>query len=462
MAISVAFRAIVGLIALLATVAVVVLEIANAQTTRSTSTVQIAAAVATALEGLTLIVMVVLITMSFRHSTFYGPSKLGGVWFPVYVVAVVLATAASVAALVLVGQEKKPAEILGTSHMSYLIGTAVALGLAFIFQLSFVTVYFVGSRSQGDDGSHNVEGRFLPQMRMKSVPYSRTTERVNNTAEGCSFDMLSPPGSSGNDTLRSSLSHKVRPMDSKTRLLSTRSSQSIKSTASRRGRARGLSFETMPDVEEGFDSWDTSSVDTQNRQVLDSTTPPGADRFLGVLETIPASPTVSRSSSPYTGADIEPPSAAMHRSRSYSPVPRPPPVLHSNGSMGELHIHPLFRCDSPTPPPAATPGTSIVAAPEGSRTLSVKKITRMRSGSLPTASSPLSRQGSMDSMRSKVSTPNAGRLSPIPVEPEERQMTPPLPDWILNAGSRTSLTDYHLRKQREKDGTTDSGFESTF
>ncbi|ETS80182.1 hypothetical protein PFICI_07711 [Pestalotiopsis fici W106-1] len=463
MAISWAFRAIVGIVALLTTVAVVVLEIANAQTRRNAATVQTTAAVATTLEGLTLVVMAVLVCMSFRHSTYYGPSKLSAIWFPLYVTGVVLATAASVVALVFVDKEEKPAEILGTSKMSYLVGTSVALGLAFTFQLSFVIIYFMGSRVQHDEkqGLSSPSGRFLPQMRMKSVPYSRTAESVIKPAEVCSFDMMSPPGSSGGETMRSSLSHRVRPMDSKTRLLSTRSSHSIKSTPSKR-RGRGMSFDTMPDVEEGFDSWDTSSVDTQNRQVLD-TAMPAADRFLGALETIPASPTVSRSSSPYTAADIEPPQAAMHRARSYSPVPRPPPALHSYGSTGELHIHPLFRADSPTPPPAATPGTSIVAAPEGSRTLSVKKITRMRSGSLPTTSSPLSRQGSIDSMRSKQSVSPGGRLSPIPIEPpEERQMTPPLPDWILNAGSRTSLTDYHLRKQRERDGTVDSGFESTF
>ncbi|KAF7535336.1 hypothetical protein G7054_g5414 [Neopestalotiopsis clavispora] len=70
----------------------------------------------------------------------------------------------------------------------------------------------------------------------------------------------------------------------------------------------------------------------------------------------------------------------------------------------------------------------------------------------------------MNSKNSGLPRQRRGRLSPIPIEPFEdleRQMTPPLPDWILNAGSRTSLTDYHLRKQRDKDGTVDSGFESS-
>jgi hypothetical protein len=38
-------------------------------------------------------------------------------------------------------------------------------------------------------------------------------------------------------------------------------------------------------------------------------------------------------------------------------------------------------------------------------------------------------------------------------EPEaERKMTPPIPDWILSAGSRLSLTGYNSRKLRSADG----------
>lgn len=34
----------------------------------------------------------------------------------------------------------------------------------------------------------------------------------------------------------------------------------------------------------------------------------------------------------------------------------------------------------------------------------------------------------------------------------ERKMTPPIPDWILNAGSRLSMVGYNSRKQRNTDG----------
>lgn len=407
--------------------------------------------------------------MSFQHSTYYGPNKLGAFWFPLCLVLIFFATIASIVALVILGKETEDAKILGGPEMPYLIGTAITLGIAFAAQSVFVVVYFVGSRLSGndDDQSQHVErGRFTPQMRMKSVPYSRTVADSTEPKELPSTDFQSPPGSSSGksfaetmSSIRSSLSHKVvRPTDSRTRLLSIRSNRSIRSTASKAGRHQ-TSFEAFPDVEEGFDSWDTSSVDVQSRQVID-TAAPGGPRFLGGLETIPASPTVSRSPSPGSPLDLEPPRRTARRSRSYSPVPRPPPSLASHGSTGELNIHPLFRADSPTPPPAATPGTSIVAAPDTTRTISVKTLNRMRSGSLPAASSPLSRQGSNESMKRKAPSPTSDRVISTPVDPiEEREMTPPLPDWIMNAGSRTSLTEYHTRKQRDidRESRVDSG-----
>ncbi|KAH6653968.1 hypothetical protein BKA67DRAFT_266146 [Truncatella angustata] len=467
MAMSWAFLAILGLAALLTTVAVFVLEIANAQTPRSIPNVQTAAAVATAFEGLVLLAILLLVFMSFRHSTYYGSNKLGAVWFPLCLVTVSLATVASIVVLVILGKENENAKILGGEEMPYLIGTSIALGFAFTLQLAFVVIYFVGSRLGGrnENGSQHPEvGRLAPQMRMKSVPYAQTAASSAEPKGTPSFDLESPPGTSSGrsmaetmSSIRSSLSHAVRPMDSRTRLLPARSTQSIRSIASR-GR-RQPSFESFPDVEEGFDSWDTSSVDIQTRQIIDTSSPPGT-RFLGALETIPASPTVSRSPSPGTPLDLEPPKRAARRSRSYSPVPRPPPALDSNGSTSDLHIHPLFRADSPTPPPAATLGTVIVAAPDAARTLSTKTLHRMRSGSLPASSSPLSRQSSYNSMKGESPTPGSGYVTPTPIDPiEEREMTPPLPEWILNAGARSSLTEYQSRKLRDLDreSKVDSG-----
>jgi hypothetical protein len=63
----------------------------------------------------------------------------------------------------------------------------------------------------------------------------------------------------------------------------------------------------------------------------------------------------------------------------------------------------------------------------------------MRSGSLP--ASPLMHSDSLDSIR-------------LAVEREEREdggsertLTPPIPEWILGAGSRSSMSGYNSRKK---------------
>jgi len=66
----------------------------------------------------------------------------------------------------------------------------------------------------------------------------------------------------------------------------------------------------------------------------------------------------------------ENPKAFRRRSRSV-------PSINSN----ESHIHPLFRTDSPLPPPTPTTGTSVVASAFGGQTMSAKSITRATSQS---------------------------------------------------------------------------------
>jgi len=84
----------------------------------------------------------------------------------------------------------------------------------------------------------------------------------------------------------------------------------------------------------------------------------------------------------------------------------------------------------------------------------------MRSDSLPVVPSPLSQQGSFEDLRRRDRTESLSPELSEEVEEElgsgsERKMTPPIPDWILSAGSRTSLSGYHSRKIRSAgdDGT---------
>ncbi|KAI1768783.1 hypothetical protein GGR53DRAFT_352646 [Hypoxylon sp. FL1150] len=441
-----------GIVALLATAAILALEAIVAQGLWALAdTVKFAAVVASACHGVVLIMLVILLANCFGRVADFGKRKSKGIWFALGLVSSIVASVASVVMLVMMGGANLPETLLQVPSTNFLIGSAIALVCAFVGQLVFIVVYFVVHRMPDSEQAlslhTNEDGPRSPPIHVKSIPYSRTAPATTQTSltttktarERILSDYPTPPGSSAGrsmaetvSSIRTSLSHTVRPSPSKTLLLST---------SSRTGR-RPASIdsngyrERLSMTEDGFDSWDTSSVDAQNRQIVGEISPPTRARF---LETIPASPTTSRSPSPGCPLDLEPPKR-NRRSRSYSPLPRPhhERSLSPQSTSGELHIHPLFRSDSPVPPPAATPGTVVIAAPNAGQTISEKSLTRMRSGSLPTGPGNLSRQGSYDSFR-KTPSPNPDRLRPEELA-GERKMTPPIPDWILNVGSKTSLT----------------------
>lgn len=253
-------------------------------------------------------------------------------------------------------------------------------------------------------------------------------------------------------SIKSSLSYAIRPVTSKTQLLSTKDSRRPASMDSYAHRTSG---------DDAFDTWDTSSVDTQNRQVvLEVSTPPQTQgRF---LETIPGSPTVSRTPSPNISTMPFEPPRIRPRSRSYSPaplrrehsspVPQPPP------SMAELHIHPLFRSSSPDPPPISTPGTVVTASPNAGQVIthrqSVRSLNQTRVSSNPVFSSPLSTRDSTPyDERSSIAeegTDTETVTDPTPT-PSERTMTPPIPEWVMGAGTRSSWTGYNSRKVKVED-----------
>ncbi|RYP48411.1 hypothetical protein DL768_005684 [Monosporascus sp. mg162] len=447
MAMSQCLFSLVAVAATLATAAISAMNIIVAQVVRIwTSPTRIAAFVGSVLEGLLLVLLIALVTVRVRRSTLcIGPES--AIWFASLVLASVLASAASTAVLISMSKSADlPTTILGASPTGYLIGAAITLAFAFASQLVLFVFHYVGGRlsSSGQADSLHAESRYSPEMRLKAIPYSKTTASTPKTRGPPSEDHMSRPGtSSGRSTaetmssIRTSISHAVRPFSSKTRLLasSPRGGQRAASIDSDSYRSRS-SY-----AQDGFDSWDTSAVESHPRQSTLDTFSSTPSR---VLETIPASPSTSRSPSPGHPLDLEPPKRCR-RSRSFSPVPSvqrgysPSPELSSD----ELHIHPLFRSNTPTPPPQVSPGTVVVAAPNAGRVISEKSLTRMRSGSLPTTPSPLSRQASHDSFRK-----NTEPLAP-PEEAEERNMTPQIPDWILSTGLRTSLTEYTTRRLRE-------------
>lgn len=374
--------------------------------------------------------------------------------------AITFATVAAVATLIQLSKATVDHhdKVLGANKNNVLTGSSVALGLSFALQSAFLLFHFILSRSSDPAQSlHSTEEeRKLPVNRVKTIRYSQTSPDPDMATRLDSMSSHTPASSIGGrsrsgtmTSIKSSLSHAIRPVTSKTQLLPTKELRRPASMDSYGPRASG---------EDAFDTWDTSSVDTQNRQaVWEASTPPLTQgRF---LETIPGSPTVSRTPSPNTEVMPFEPPRIRPRSRSYSPVPRrreqSSPIPEPPPSMSEMHIHPLFRSDSPDPPPVTTPGTVVIASPNAGQVIthrqSVRSLNQTRVSSNPLFSSPLSNRDS--TVRDEQSSSNVSvteeetdvETEPTPT-PSERTMTPPIPEWVLGAGTRTSWSGYNSRK----------------
>jgi hypothetical protein len=347
------------------------------------------------------------------------------------------------------GRKDLPKIVAGSSSKNLVAGGFIVWGVALLLQAVFMICMVIIQRRDFQQQIQPYRTEIEPRTEMQEAARpSASSVQANGEYRGdTSMESKSPPSSSGrsragSDTmssLRSSLSQVVWPISSKTKLIQNRSSNRPGSLDSY--------CDTRASVDYGFDSWDTSTVDAQSRHAVESASPT-PPRF---LETIPASPTTSRSPSPGFPLDLEPP-RTRKRSRSYSPANSykdlPRTARHTSPeSPHEAHIHPLFRTDSPTPPPAATPGTVVTAAPGAGQVISdrssIKSINRMRSGSLP--SSPLVHYGSFDSMRQVVEREEQEQSE----DGGERTLTPPIPDFILNGGPRSSLMQYNSRMKSQ-------------
>lgn len=248
-----------------------------------------------------------------------------------------------------------------------------------------------------------------------------------------------------------------------------------------------------PSSDSGFDSWDTSSVGPQIRETVLRSSPSIRAGGPNILAPIPGSRSPSPAkalegpfllpepaeSSQASQSDTpkSPPSAylwdttrprirkrsASNDSHHYRQLQQQPPPLPRSPSfaLAEDHIHPLFRTSSPTPPPSASPRTTVTAAPGSFAGLLINERTlqRMRSGSCPNSPSPLG-QSSL-SVFGQASPENQNyffdameTLSPKlcaddsdePDENGDRKMTPPIPDFILGAGARSSFLGFEQRK----------------
>lgn len=426
----------------------------------TTSHTRITAIIASALTFTAVVLLLFLLCRQFRyrngaHIQDFGQGRqhtyllasFGGVFGILSVVA-----SAVLLGMMMGEMANLPRRTVRSSTQDLVTAAFIIWALGLVSQAAFIVCMVVIQKKdfqqQIQPYRANSEPIEFPEMQESRAGDSSMAKNIKHRGTA---SLESPPSTgrsrAGSEarSFRSSLSQVVRPINSKTKLIqssgrSTHRPQSMESNNQDRNTA----------FEDGFDSWDTSAVDPQARKTVESASPT-PQRF---LETIPASPTGSRSPSPGFPLDLQPPKTRQ-RSRSYSPasVQRERPktartISPTESVCNEAHIHPLFRTDSPTPPPAATPGTIVVAAIGGGQVMSdrqsIRSIHRMRSGSLP--STPLMHTPSLDSIRKAMERDEWERLEEAG---GERTLTPPIPDFILNGGPRNSMHGYQARKKTQ-------------
>ncbi|CAF9911608.1 MAG: hypothetical protein HETSPECPRED_000395 [Heterodermia speciosa] len=318
--------------------------------------------------------------------------------------------------------------IVGTDPRNFMLIIIVVYGLAILAQVLFL-VCLLWVR---DPTSHQLPALVQPkpevpimQEEEASRPATATTVQSNPFREVNFSRPASAPPSEGPSTRRSSLSIVTRQNTSKTKLIG-------QSSVPRYSRSSSFDNSTTarPSQDsEGFDSWDTSTVAPHIRETVNHSSPLLKKQG---LEPIPG----SRSPSPAKA--LEGPfftSTSPEASPPPSPLPQPSysrPPSRQRAPSSEDHIHPLFRTCSPTPPPTASSGTVVLAAPVAGALVNERILRRMRSGSLPSSPSPLNRSESYFEFRTAPTSP-AGE-------------TPPIPNFIIEAGERGSMDAYQGRR----------------
>ena len=492
MARSVYFLVATEALAVVVTMGTIGLQIKSSAQAAQMSAVRTSCSVAAALQLVVLLILAVVGTSQALRAKWLSWTYSSAA-FALQLFSCVAAVTASAVGLAYVGMWTFQAHDYDAEYhnrRNMFVGLAVAVTVGTALQLSsFICCYFLSrmqecSSSASSSSMHS--GEDCRKFRVKSIRYSdtytkRPTQEMRSVRSNVSSIAVSESSSMGSfGSPRASLAQGIRESSSRTRLLAH---SDRPQTASRDSFPPRLSDDTTT-----FDSWDTSCVDAHNRQVvMDMSSPSGTGSSPGTkrshLETIPASPSGSpsrsrASSRPGTPLDFDPgPRPRMVRkSHSYTSEMRSsPPDLDPPSPTSELHIHPLFRSDSPVPPPAVTPGTSVVAAPDAARVIShqhsYQSLRRLRSGSLPAGRSPLTHQMSLDSLmqnrlrdaakprpstsfgeqrRARRDTSNgsvrpstsSGESSGTTTPLSERTITPPVPEWLLSPSMKANLEAY--------------------
>ncbi|KAM0299625.1 hypothetical protein HYE67_007517 [Fusarium culmorum] len=436
-----------GALALLATAAVMAVLVVLTVHVPKESSGRTLSQVSVALEAVTLVIIGWFLSTYPSTSFRSWSTRCLGVDFGAAVLTILFATVSTVATLIQFSKStlEKEDELLNANKNTLLIGLSLALGLGFIFQAGFLSVHFFLTRrsDQHAFSLHSLEdGRGLPSYRSKSslktLRYSHTADPLTQKRNSIDFHT---PASSIRGRSRSGTASSIKAQFSNAIRSATVRSHVSSSEIRRPITADSVNYQSSEDA---FDTWDTSSVDTHAREVvMEATTPPQKTQG-HFLETIPGSPTPSRASTSNTlEMPLEPP-RIRRRSRSYSPVSIRREQLADlpEPALGESNIHPLFRSDSATPPPMATPGTVVVASPNAGQVITHRQSVRsLRSTSVSVHPSPLGREE-----RESIAEEDEEETDSL--SSAERPITPPIPTWVMGAGSRSSWSDYNNRKSK--------------
>lgn len=382
------------------------------------------------------------ITNGFQH----GQEKRERRNIYILVLGIMPSTVAGLVVGVTLGWSKarnaqEPRHILGLKSASFLLIALVIWVSAVLAQVGFyLCLAFTGISNHPPEPPHTTdESQVLQEMAEPVRPEAPTINQYTQFHESSTSN--SPPpsavGSEESSSLRSSLSMVQRPTNSKTRLLIRQHSFP---RPSKRSTDSPLQERTSQDS--GFDSWDTSEVAPHIRETVLQSSPTIRGKPLKTLEPIPGSRSPSPAKAlegpffPQPGPLSPPP----------SPLPQPSfsrPTSRQRSASNEDHIHPLFRTCSSTPPPTASSGTTLTAAPLAGQLINSHVLRRMRSGSLPSGMSPLVRSNSFDQVGARASA-----LLP------SQENSPPMPDLTLPGTYPTSPTMPHRPASKRVDSVS--------
>ncbi|KFA56711.1 hypothetical protein S40293_09545 [Stachybotrys chartarum IBT 40293] len=216
--------------------------------------------------------------------------------------------------------------VLGESKDNFVIASTAVLAASIVCQLIFLTIHLINGRRVARIGAECLYTGDKSQCSPKLLVNTVLCSQIHPLPTGISTQYRPSLGYYG-------------PEKSTDRLhLAPRSS-----------------------VEENIDARGMSPVDwCRHIHALGTSSPTYSSQHL--LKSIPESPPITKRVKS-DSVDLEWPPPVLQRRRSYGPVVRNPQQVKqsANTSSDELHIHPLFRSDSPAPWPVATPETSVVA-----------------------------------------------------------------------------------------------------